>query len=142
MFKKSYPAQNSRQFKRFRADYLVKYHLAGSNEAPAVSNIKDVSAGGVKFWSDQFLPLGTLLKLSILIPPIGRILEALGRVVRVRQAKEGSIYYTGVAFLEVPKADQEALNDWIERLSRSEKARALIDDASIVRREIQEPSLS
>lgn len=110
----SYKVFNSRHFKRLRVSYLLKYKPINSSEAPFISNIKDLSAGGVKFWTDQPLTEGTFLQLTILIPPLGRTLETLGRVQRVRYAAQNKIYYAGINFVELQTADQEALNRFIE----------------------------
>jgi c-di-GMP-binding flagellar brake protein YcgR len=132
--KKEYKAQNSRRFKRMRADYLVKYQMAGTVGEPFVSNIKDLSAGGVKFWTDQFIPEGTLAKVSFLVPPLDLNVEALGRVVRVRQAKESGIFYLAIRFIEVPDEAKRAINDFIEYLAAQSDARGLVEHAPLVKR--------
>ena len=136
--KKQYKAQNSRRFKRMRADYLVKYQVAGTEgRDPIVSNIKDLSAGGVKFWADQFIPEGTLVKVGFLVPPLDLNVEALGRVVRVRQAKESGVFYSAIRFIEIPDAAKNAINEFIEYLATQSDARRLVEhDASRVKRSL------
>ena len=91
MFEKKYNAENSRQFKRLTADYLVKYKPAGSGAESEdfVSNLKDISAGGIRFWTEYFFEEETLLEVSICIPPIDRVLHALARVIRIRKPQKG-----------------------------------------------------
>ena len=136
MFEKKYKAENSRRFKRFRANYLVKYQLAGALEEPFVSNLKDLSAGGCRFWSEVAFPEGKLLKISIWIPPIEKTLEALARLVRVRRAPDSDVYYLSVSFAEGSPEIQTSLNDFIEKLAEDRGARRLIDDAPIVSRSL------
>jgi len=137
MFHKTYASENTRRFKRLRIDYLIKYQVAGSEEGPFVSNAKDISASGLKFWTDRFLPERTLLKVSIMMAPLERTIEVLGRVLRVRRSKDGTVYYLAIGFLEIPKADQTALNEYIERLAKTPAARKLVDHARVVTREAE-----
>ncbi len=135
--KKTYKAQNSRRFKRFRADYLVKFQVSGTEGEPYVSNLKDLSAGGAKFWTEQFLVEGTLVKLNFLVPPLDREVQALARVVRVRQAAEQSIYYAAVRFLEMPEDAKNAINEFVENLSQIPDAKRFVSAAApVVKRNI------
>ena len=138
MFEKKYIANNTRRFKRMRAGYLVKYQIAGSNEEPFVSNLKDISAGGCRFWADQFLPEGVLLKVSIWVPPIERKIQALARLIRVRRSPQSPVYYLSASFVEVPTADQAAMNEFIEEISQAPGARQLVDDFIAVKRGVRE----
>ena len=138
MFNKNstYKTPNERKYKRLKADYLVKHRPAAEAVEYSVSNIKDVSAGGVRFWTERYYPEGTLLQVSLLVPPIDRVLNILGRAVRVRQGNWNSLYYVGVGFLEIPRADQDLLDSFIERMSRIPQARPIIDHAEVVEREM------
>lgn len=137
MFNKNqtYKTRNERKYKRLKADYLVKHRPASESGEFAVSNIKDVSAGGVRFWTEHLYEEGTLLQVSLLVPPIDKALQILGRAVRVRKGRWNSLYYVGVGFLEIPKDDQEFLNAFIERLARISEARPIVDHADVVERE-------
>ena len=127
---------NERKYKRLKADYLIKHKPAGTEGEPTVSNIKDVSTGGVKFWTEHYYPVSMLVQVSLLVPPIDRALQILGRVVRVRRGRWNSLYYAGVAFLEIPAADQELLNAFVERIAGVPGARPLVDHAEWVEREL------
>ncbi len=136
MFKATYNAVNSRRYKRLKADYLIKFQLPGRDGEPMVSNIKDISAGGVKFWTDQVLPEDGLIQLSVLLPPLDRELKALGRIVRVRPAKDLPLEYVAVNFLELNLDAQAALNDFIEYTATLPVAKDLIDLHQFVRRTV------
>lgn len=96
-------------------------------EAPATSSYKDVSGGGLLVDSAKAYPLGTLLKLELLVPGWGRYqnhfgpvqdaesrpLVALGKVVRVEQMDSGG-YELGVKFQNVYPDDLEALVKFLE----------------------------
>ncbi len=88
---------------------------------------KDVSVGGLLLNSPREIPLGTLLKLEIRVPGLGkhqshfgpvqdidtRPLVAVGEVVRV-ETFEGSHFELGVKFLNVYPDDLAALMKYIE----------------------------
>lgn len=131
---KTYPSENTRRFKRMRGNFLVKYQVAGLAGEPVAANVRDVSGGGVRFWTKEFLPEGTLLRLSLLIPSMDYPFEILGRVLRTAQARHSGMHYFAVGFLEIPKGDQTALNDLIESASKTRESRFFMDDRLVVRR--------
>lgn len=134
MFRAKYNAMNSRRHKRLKADYLVKYQMPGSEEGPFVSNIKDISAGGVKFWTERALPEGALIQINVLLPPLDKELRALGRIVRVRSVKDAPMDYVAVNFIELDLDAQTALNDFIEYTATLAIAKDLIDFHPFVKR--------
>lgn len=126
-----YKAENTRRFKRVQAHSLVKFQSAekwGGAE-PYISNVKDISGGGLRFWSAAFFPEGTLLRISAWIPSLQKPLDALARVVRARGAKTADSYYLSIRFIEVDQEIQSALNDFIENLAANPKTRRYIDSA-------------
>lgn len=132
-----YKTADSRRHKRMTANYLIKFQEAGSQEDPFLANIKDLSAGGVRFWTEHFFPEGTLLNISMLIPPIDLVMSTLGKVVRVRLAQDGTFFYMGVSFIEIRAHEQIALNEFIENLSQSRKSRFLVSSPRNIFRETQ-----
>ena len=137
MFSKKNPkVHNARRFRRLYADYLIKYQLAGSTSEPVVSNIKDLSAGGVKFWTDQFLAEGALLKVEFLVPPLGFDVQALARVARVRQAKKNSVFYVALRFIEIPEGVKKGIDNFIEHLATLPGTERLVDHTSFIQRQI------
>lgn len=135
MFKNLFPkrlkAWNSRRFKRIRASYLVKYQVRGTQE-PRITNVRDISAGGLRFWTEDRIPDSSVLNVSVYLPPLDRFVEAVAQVLRVRRAKEGMVYYVAVRFLDLRSEDREGINRFAEALSRDEGARFLIDHARVV----------
>ena len=135
MFERTYTMKDTRNHKRLRAHYLIKFQSLNGEGEPSVSNITDISPAGLKFWADQPLLEGTLLNVSVCIPPIGRNLEAVAQVLRVRRAK-GETYYVAARFLKVSEMDQTDLGNFIDRLSQFLDAQRVVDSSSIVKRRI------
>ncbi len=129
-----YKVFNSRQHKRLRVNYLLKYTILKTGEGPFVSNVKDLSAGGVRFWTDQPLAEGSFLQLNILIPPMGRVLETLARVQRVRFVSKTGVYYIGTGFAELRSEDRNALDQFIEELLELETNKPRSNSVQVVSR--------
>lgn len=123
--------RNARRFKRFRADFLVKYHVDRKGEAH-VTNARDIGAGGLRFWADREIPESSVLSVSIYIPPLDKKVDALAQVRRVRKARNGLMFSVAVSFLELKKEDRDAINEFAESLSKEKGAEFLIDHADVV----------
>ena len=121
-----------RRFKRVSASYLVKYQVKG-NDQPRITNIVDMSAGGLRFWSREHLPESSVLKISVSLPLLGRSVEAWAQVLRVRKAREGGfMYYVAVSFVDLTEKDREALNQFAEGISKDAGVPFAIDHAEVV----------
>ncbi|MBN1687477.1 MAG: PilZ domain-containing protein [Candidatus Omnitrophica bacterium] len=140
MFKmrKKYKVENMRRFKRLQADYLVKFQKVSSDEEPSLANIKDISAGGLKFWSKQLFPEGTLLKIEAWVPPIEKTLVTLGKIIRIRRARKSVYFYYGIEFVELSKDDKMLLNEFIESMAHETKGYPFVSHADIVERQVLE----
>lgn len=122
--KKKYQIENTRQFSRLNAGYLVKYQRVNSPEEPRVSNIRNLSAGGLLFWTDASLEIGTLLRLSFWLPPLDRTVNTLARVLWVYPSKDHRIHAIAVAFVEISLDDQAILNEFVEYFLKSGDSRS------------------
>lgn len=96
-----------RKYYRMPVDHLLEfreYSLSEGQDNLKMSNLKNISGGGVLFESDSVLPVGTLLKMKLKIPgwqkhkteflkhdrdSTAEPLVALGHVVRVEEMEDG-----------------------------------------------------
>ncbi len=132
MFKKKYKVLNSRKHPRLNVSYLVKYEIKGHGEQPHITNIKDISKGGLRFLAHEPLPHNGMIKVNILVPPLERVLEANAQIVRVRRGKVGVLYYVAVSFLEMSQDDQEVIQQLVENVSKTGNADITINQAEVV----------
>lgn len=133
---------NTRRYKRFKASYLLKFRLAVEPTAEYFYNITDLSASGLRFWSDKFFTEGSLAQVSFIMPPLNRTFEILGRIVRTRRyqaedPKEAPIYYIAIGFLDLPAKDQAQVNDFIEKIAQSRGAREFVDMPEKINRRVE-----
>lgn len=69
---------------------------------------KDVSAGGVRILSDDFLPKNNYLKLNINL--IDKVVGAKAKVIWCSKERVSDRYYAGLEFTEIGKEGKELLN--------------------------------
>ena len=135
MTKKTYKTENTRKHIRMNAGYLIKYHLASEPEESAAANLKDFSAGGLKFWTEKPFNEGDLLEVSLWLPPLQRVVDVVCKVVRVRRAYHSDVYYVGAKYHHVTSEDQKRINDFIESISHRKRVpKSLIHDKDTVTR--------
>lgn len=113
---------NARRHKRCRVNFLVKYQLDGKGEA-RITNVRDLGAGGIRFWADEKLAPHSILKVSICFPPLNRTVEAVAQVLRTQRLKKGNLSYSAaVGFLDLKREDRTALETFTENLSQNREA--------------------
>ncbi len=83
------------------------------------------------------------MRVSFMMPPLGRSFEMLGRIVRVRKYQDpdpGSlpIYYIALGFLDISAKDQSQINDFIEKIAQDRNARKLVDSQTASKRKRKE----
>lgn len=116
MFKKTYQTINGRQHPRVEAPFLLRFEPAELSQPtqPALANVKDISAGGIRFWANQPVREGGLVKITLLFSQEGETITILARVIRSRRAEDKPVYYTAAYFLEMKEEDYQALTRFIE----------------------------
>ncbi len=62
------------------------------------AQIKNISPGGLKVFSNVFLPKNTSIKLKITLPDSGKSIEPMGKLVWINHVGEKDIYEMGIEF--------------------------------------------
>ena len=75
---------------------------------------KNISAGGVLFFSNESLPVSAIIELKMELPDGEGSIDCLARVVRVEEAGQEHLYNIGVCFLDITGAERARLNKFIE----------------------------
>ena len=113
---KGYRYDNTRRYVRLPAAWPVRYE-AQDEEAGAphqVAHTADVSAGGVALSVREMLPIGSRIKLEVLVPPLNRSIQAVGEVIRCLPGRQGG-YEIGIRFDQINPTDQVVLDDAIQQ---------------------------
>lgn len=79
---------------------LVKSKKRNLDKSWGLSMTKDMSAGGIAFYTDREFFLGDILELHVTMSGILNILSGLAEVVRIERKKTGAFYLVAVKMLE------------------------------------------
>ena len=107
--------EKKRRFQRFALSYPVRYRL---HDAPRdvdfiTSQTKDISGGGISFYTKGSFPLGTILEFEVDVPSIDHSVRALGRVMRIEEVEADQLYDVGISFSQIDDKDQKDLVEYI-----------------------------
>lgn len=101
--KKIRPIQEKRQSVRFPVFSLVKYAIEPEPDVFRTANIRNISCGGLAFFTEQRIAKGTVLRLCFLLSSRARPVEVRGKAMWCRQSTgNGKAFEIGVQFLDVP----------------------------------------
>lgn len=119
-----------REYVRLEVQTSFRYRIfaepGDSQPAPRPfekSYIVDISGGGVRFFSEEVITVGTVLEMRLGIEGIERDI-VVGRVVRCRERVEGG-YEIGVSFEAVSPATQDQIISWIFNKQRELRKKGL-----------------
>ncbi len=81
---------------------------------------KDLGAGGVFFYSSRNLEIDTLLGLRIGFSTATPPIECVGKVVRIIEQPDTSIFGIATVFTKIDEQEKELINRTAEEISRQE----------------------
>lgn len=76
---------------------------------------KDVSEGGARFVSGDFLSLFTRLLVEVSLPSFSRPVKAISKVAWIQKQPRGSQYNIGLQFLDMTEEDKKHLASFISK---------------------------
>jgi type II secretory ATPase GspE/PulE/Tfp pilus assembly ATPase PilB-like protein len=82
-----------------------------------LSVTKDISAGGLLFFSDEPIAADSLVELKIELPGSMKPVECLAKVIRSSELKDGS-FNIAACFLDIAASDKVRLNKYIDSQSQ------------------------
>lgn len=125
-FEKKQPGGCRRIYMRLNTQVNISYKVIATKGRPVkqkdskeqYSITEGISAGGLRFVSNEAVALGSILELKIDLPDAGKPIICLARVLRIElsdeeaQAKKG--FHVSVCFLDVSSAERVRLNKYVE----------------------------
>lgn len=124
----NYKGDERRKYKRVKKPFIVGFqvrpHSPGLDDFSGWDMVAtlDLGAGGILFYYDRKLEVGSYLDLrinfSVARPPI----KCVGKVIRIEEPHCGYMFLVAVVFTEIDEKDQLALNDVVEKLYHKEFA--------------------
>jgi len=115
----AYLGAEKRKYPRINCHFLVYYHmLEGSNEID-LSQMKNVSVGGMLLTTSKPFEKGAKLALKIRLP--GVYVESAGRIIESYPLQKGiPIYETRLEFSDMGESDrqilEETLNNYLKAI--------------------------
>jgi c-di-GMP-binding flagellar brake protein YcgR len=76
----------------------------------------DISQGGIRFLVHHFVPKDSHLKVNITFPTTNVMIEALVRLVWIREVPYSNSYEIGVQFIDIPQKAADHLLGYIKYL--------------------------
>ena len=111
-FKKPDPT-DKRVHKRLKARLLIKYRLKDGVAENVVTNLKNISVGGVSFATEISVTKNSFLELEILFLPEGYLLKTRGKVAWVNMIARSKQCLLGIEFEGLSEQDKELLSRYI-----------------------------
>ena len=102
-----------RRFQRAESNLPVKYRNLKMAATPAGSLTKNISEGGIRFKTNEFISLACRLVVEINIPTVQRPIKAISKVAWIRRLPSTDQYEMGNQFLEMTKEDKSRIADYI-----------------------------
>ncbi len=111
-------SEDTRKHKRKKSAFLLKYHESGTHP-PKVTNLQNISAGGLAFLTNDQIQIGSEVQLSILIPSFEKPVEVEGQVVRVDNSPtKGMKYLVAVQYTKIIGDNKKAMEEFDKILAK------------------------
>ena len=103
-----------RRHPRVESNLPVQYrNLKKAAVLPTGSLSTNISEGGVRFKSNEFISLACRLVLEITLPTASRPIKAISKVAWIRKLPSGEAYELGNQFIDMTKEDKEHIIEFI-----------------------------
>ena len=119
----------SRKHTRVKTHIPVRFRkLRGGAGADGDSSItKNLSQGGIRFRTSDFVSMACRLILELDIPMFAKPVKAISKVAWIRKSPSGDDYEVGNQFLEMSKQDKELISKYVDSLSMYNEPEAAVE---------------
>jgi len=108
--------REKRKHARINISFPIGCQIQGAKK-PFYTVFKDISQGGVKVITDNFMKKDSRIKLEINL--IDKIIRGIGKVAWCRQKPYSDAYIAGIEFMEITPAGNQALKHLLSQLNPS-----------------------
>jgi len=84
-------------------------------EASSGALTRDISGGGARFLSNDFISIFTRIMLEVSLPSFSRPVKAISKVAWIQKLPSSSQYDVGVQFLDMTDEDRKQLGSFISK---------------------------
>ena len=75
---------------------------------------KDISEGGIRFHSNEYLSLANRQEVTVNIPTSARQIKAITKIAWIKKLPSGDTYEIGNQFLEISKQDKKEVARYVK----------------------------
>jgi c-di-GMP-binding flagellar brake protein YcgR len=107
-----------RKYRRVKGHFNIKIDTDVMEMGSSLSRVGksiDISGSGILFRDDKLVDLGTILKLTFLIPNSFDFFQGKAKVVRTEINPDNKTYDIGIVFIGLDKDDEETLNYYVTK---------------------------
>ena len=116
MVNRQFTGVERRRFLRLPASIRIKFRrISDGNVVGRQKLTKDISVGGIKFLSDEFIPVSSYLKVNLSFKEDLKPLEFICQVVWVKSLYNDESYEIGAQILEIDKENYRQIKSYIYR---------------------------
>ncbi|MCG2712418.1 MAG: PilZ domain-containing protein [Candidatus Omnitrophica bacterium] len=96
-----------RNFVRISANFVVSYYVyPGHINRTDMTLTRNISLGGICFTTDKHFAPGTILHITLRLPKVKKLIEALGEVMYVKQEINKKLLFDiGIKFVQAEEED-------------------------------------
>ena len=104
-----------RKFVRIPENSQISYKVLSKKKTESFLT-KDICQGGIRFFVYEFVPIDSILEISLALKNKSFYFGARARVIWIKGDSLGERYEIGVEFIDIPKKISEFLIDYIKRV--------------------------
>jgi hypothetical protein len=117
-----------RKSKRLYRHFVVAYRVYGVDSEYDLSQIKNISKGGLRFITSRKYPLDTILAVELRTPVSTDRIRLLGKVISSETVVEDLIYDTRIIYAKLNKETETLLDRTIKYFSNFQSRRSFWED--------------
>ena len=113
----AFPFKDQRKFPRITSFHLIRSEGLETPSESQVSNLVELSEGGLQFTSSRTLEPSDKLRITINLRESGRDISVIGKVVWVRPVVDQgkiTLFRVGVSFTEISEEDLKLIRKFVK----------------------------
>lgn len=112
--------EERRKYRRLHAYHLVKYRVISAEKEgeTVLASLANIGGGGICLRSEESLPVGSTVQVSINLPQFPQPVTSIARVVWTKKLKSAQMYECGLQFIEIEDMLRSKIASDVENLSK------------------------
>jgi len=104
--------KEQRQFPRVSLDSPLRFQIKSTHKY-GDTICRDISEGGIRFLSEDFVPLGTSIVLEVNLGSLSKIINAVAEVVWTQKLAHSDRYQLGLKFSEIDEPYHQEVSEFV-----------------------------